>query len=70
MFPSRWLPSAIAILDEPFTEENGMINSTLKMVRSKVEEIHKSTINFLYQPEGKMITNIKNAEALKRLINQ
>jgi len=70
MFPSRWLPSAIAILDEPFTEENGMINSTLKMVRSKVDVVHKNTIDFLYKPEGKIITNINNVEAIKSLINQ
>ena len=70
MFPSRWLPSAIAILDESFTEENGMINSTLKMVRSKVITYHNSTIDFLYKPEGKIITNNKNRTAIKNILNQ
>ena len=38
MFPDRWLPTTFAILEEPFTEQNGMINSTMKVVRGKVEK--------------------------------
>ena len=33
MFPDRWLPTCFAVLAEPFTEQNQMINSTMKMVR-------------------------------------
>jgi len=70
LFPVRWLPSAFAILDEPFTEENGMINSTLKMVRSKVTVTHKKTIDSLYTKEGKKILNPTNVANLRRLLNQ
>ena len=38
MFPQRWLPAAIGILKEGFTEENRMMNSTLKMVRGTITE--------------------------------
>ncbi|MEE1214717.1 MAG: AMP-binding protein, partial [Bacteroidaceae bacterium] len=31
MFPERWLPTCFAVLSEPFTEQNQMINSTMKM---------------------------------------
>ncbi len=68
IIPERWLPATIGILDEPFTEENGMINSTLKMVRAKVVEHYRDTIDFLYSPEGKNIDNIKNHDALSRLL--
>ena len=36
-FPERWLPSAIAVLKEAFTEQNLLLNSTMKMVRGKIE---------------------------------
>jgi long-chain acyl-CoA synthetase len=37
MFPERWLPTRVAVLSEPFTEQNGLVNSTLKIVRGKIE---------------------------------
>jgi len=70
MFPQRWLPAAVAILDEPFTEENKMINSTLKLVRGKVVEYHKKRIEELYTPEAKNITYSSNKTALKKLLSQ
>jgi long-chain acyl-CoA synthetase len=68
LFPSRWLPSAIAILDEPFTLDNKQTNSTGKMVRVKVVERHKDKIDFLYTPEAKNIVNPMNVEAIKKVL--
>ena len=65
MFPERWLPSTFAILPEPFTEQNQMINSTMKMVRGKIEKFYADRINYLYTPEGKQILNEKNLEDIK-----
>ena len=62
MFPERWLPSTFAILPEPFTEQNQMINSTMKMVRGKIEKFYADRIEFLYSAEGKQIFNEKNLE--------
>ena len=53
MFPERWLPSTFAVLKEPFTEQNQMINSTMKMVRGKIEKAYASRIDYLYSAEGK-----------------
>ena len=64
MFPERWLPSTFAILSEPFTEQNQMINSTMKMVRGKIEKFYADRIDFLYSSEGKQIFNEKNLEAI------
>ncbi len=67
MFPNRWLPTAIAILPEAFTEENKLLNSTMKVVRDKVNIYFKEYVDFLYTPEGKNIINSKNMESLKNL---
>jgi long-chain acyl-CoA synthetase len=68
MFPQRWLPAAIAIIDEAFTEDNHMLNSTLKMVRGKVVEKYNERIKFLYTPEAKDICNSFNIEAIKKIL--
>ena len=65
MFPERWLPSTFAVLPEPFTEQNQMINSTMKMVRGKIEKAYAGLIDYLYTPEGKQIFNQKNLDSLK-----
>ena len=41
-FPGRWLPSAVAVLGEGFTEQNHMLNSTMKMVRGKIVEFYRT----------------------------
>jgi len=67
LFPSRWLPAAIAILDEPFNSENKLLNSLGKMVRAKIVERYKDRINYLYTPEAKSIVNQVNIEAIKKI---
>ncbi len=63
-FPERWLPTAFAVLDEPFSEHNQMINSTMKMVRPKIEKHYKERIEHLYTAEGKNVTDEKNINSL------
>jgi long-chain acyl-CoA synthetase len=62
MFPERWLPTTFAVLPEPFTEQNHMVNSTMKVVRGKVEEVYAETIDFLYTAEGKNTLNERNLQ--------
>lgn len=69
MFPQRWLPSAIGVLSEPFSEDNHMINSLLKMVRGKIVSHYDSLIRFLYTPDGKNIYNEHNMDAMRKLLN-
>ncbi|VBB48292.1 AMP-dependent synthetase and ligase [uncultured Paludibacter sp.] len=64
MFPERWLPTAVAVLGEAFTEQNGLVNSTMKIVRGKVEERYKNRIEILYSADGKNIFNEENIGAL------
>jgi long-chain acyl-CoA synthetase len=66
MFPERWLPTAIIVLPEAFTEHNHLLNSTLKMVRGKITEYFKTEMEYIYTVEAKDITNIKNIESIKK----
>jgi long-chain acyl-CoA synthetase len=66
-FPGKWLPVSFAILGTPFTEENGFINSTLKMVRWKICEFYKDRIDYMYTPDGKDVFNHQNMTIVSRL---
>ena len=63
-YPERWLPAAVGVLPEAFTEQNQLLNSTMKMVRGKIEQRYKDRLDYLYTPEGKNIINPNNLEAL------
>ncbi len=67
-FPERWLPAALAIVDEAFTEQNGLVNSTMKVVRNKVESHFADRLDYLYTPEGKRVNNPRNIASLEKLL--
>lgn len=66
-FPNKWLPSCFQIISEPFSEQNKMINSTMKMVRYKITETYKELINYMYTKEGSSYKNSNNFETIKSL---
>ena len=66
-FPERWLPAAVAILGEGFTEQNHFLNSTLKMVRGKITEFYRDRIDYLFTAAGKEICNQQNRMIVKRM---
>ena len=65
LFPEKWLPAAIIVADTPFTEQNGMLNTTAKMVRGKVEKFYADRIEYAMTPEGKKLANPKNLSSLE-----
>lgn len=67
-FPERWLPAGLAIVDEPFTERNGLVNSTMKVVRGKVEEHFRDRIDYLYTAEGRKLQNGRNLASLQKVL--
>lgn len=69
-FPDRWLPVTFAVIGEPFSEKNGLVNSTMKLVRGKVEKRYADKIDFLYTPEGKDVFNSINVTAIKELFEK
>jgi len=64
MFPERWLPAAVAVLPEVFSEKDGLVNSTMKIVRGKVEKFYADRIEYAYTPEGKELINERNLASL------
>mgnify|MGYP000991897603 FL=1 len=67
-FPERWLPAGLAIVDEAFTEQNGLVNSTMKVVRGKVEEHFRNRLDYLYSAEGRSLKNPENLASLKKIV--
>ena len=63
-FPERWLPAAVCVLPEPWTEQNHFLNSSMKVVRGRVEEAYKAHMDYAYTPEGKNIVNDMNLASL------
>lgn len=68
MFPYRWIPSAFVIIEEPFSEKNGMVNSTMKIVKHKVYEKYAKEIEMLHTPEGKKPNSDHNLKTLQNLL--
>jgi long-chain acyl-CoA synthetase len=67
LFEKEWLPAAFAVLGEGFTEENHLLNSSLKLVRRKVREFYQDRLDYLYTPEGKDPLNQRNRRIISRL---
>ena len=63
-FPERWLPAAVCVLPDPWTEQNRLLNSSMKVVRGRVEETYKAHMDYAYTPEGKNIVNDMNLASL------
>jgi long-chain acyl-CoA synthetase len=60
LFPSRWLPAAVAIVSEPFTADNTLLNSLGKMVRAKIADHFLERINHM---------NTENLKAVRKILN-
>ena len=63
-FPDRWLPAAICVLPDPWTEQNHFLNSSMKVVRGRIEEAYKEHMAYAYTPEGKPVVNKMNLASL------
>ena len=67
-FPKQWVPSTFQLISEPFSEQNKMINSTMKMVRYRITEVYKDRIDYMYSDEGNEYINKKNIDAAKEVL--
>ncbi len=56
-------------MDEPFSEKNGMVNSTMKIVKHKVYERYAKEIEMLHTPEGKKPNSAYNLGVLSGLLS-
>ena len=68
-FPGKWIPSNFQIISEEFSEDNQMINSTLKMVRHKITETYQNRLDLMYGSKAKDKAMLANIELLKNLVS-
>ena len=66
-FPSKWIPSNFQIIAEEFSEENKMVNSTLKMVRFKITESYQDRLNLMYGESASQRSKEENIKVLRSL---
>ncbi len=64
-FPEKWIPSQIQIIEEDFSEQNQMINSTMKMVRHKISETYQDRLDVMYECSDKSLQ--KNTEIISKV---
>ena len=64
MFPEKWLPTTVVVCPEAWTEQNGLVNSTMKIVRGKVEKAYADRIDYAYTADGRNIFNEKNLASI------
>lgn len=65
MIPNMWHPARFAIIEKPFSEDDGLVNSTMKLVRYKTKEFYEDRINLLYEDTEK--NRELNLEIIKKL---
>ncbi len=65
--PSQWSPASFALIAKPFDEADGLINSTMKLVRHKVRDFYKLRINEIYSTGTPNIAAEGNIQALQDL---
>ena len=63
--PSQWIPSRFALITKPFSEADGLVNSTMKLVRYKTIEFYKKRIDEMYESE--QLNEQRNLEVVKEL---
>jgi len=56
------------VIDEPFSEQNHLLNSTMKMVRGRIAERHRDRLDSLFTPGGRQLASAANLQAIGRLI--
>lgn len=64
-----WVPVTFQIVGEGFGEKDGTLNSTMKLVRRRIETEHRELIDYSYTKEGAAVVNPRNIAVLRRLFD-
>lgn len=68
-FPGKWIPSNFQVVAEAFSEDNQMINSTLKMVRHKITETYQNRLDLMYGAKAQDKAQLENIKVLKEMVS-
>jgi long-chain acyl-CoA synthetase len=66
--PSQWCPASFVIIPQPFGEDHGLVNSTMKLVRHKVRDFYRGRIDELYAAPGADPLLPGNRDALRAIL--
>jgi long-chain acyl-CoA synthetase len=69
-FPVKWIPSNFQIVEEDFSEENKMINSTLKMVRHRIAETYQKKLDIMYSKNAQRLALDENLKVISRMFSK
>jgi long-chain acyl-CoA synthetase len=64
---AAWCPAVFQIIPTVFSDKDGTVNSTMKIVRHRIAKVCGDIIEYSYTPEGSKTTNERNLAALRRL---
>ena len=64
---AAWAPAVFQVVAEPFSDKDGTMNSTMKMVRHRVAEVHAGLMEYSYTTEGSKTDNPRNLAAIAAL---
>ncbi len=64
-----WVPAVFQVVPQGFSEKDGTVNSTMKIVRHRITEIHRDLIEYSYTAEGSQTRNGRNVAALASLFS-
>lgn len=68
LFPDPWLPMTFAILDRPFSAQDGLLTATSKLVRHKIAMAYAVRIQSLFTPQGMNPLNEANRQAFYKYV--
>jgi long-chain acyl-CoA synthetase len=62
---AAWAPAVFQIVREAFSDKDGTVNSTMKIVRHRIAAVHKDLIEYSYTSEGSKTVNERNLAVLR-----
>lgn len=66
--PAQWRPASFAIIPQPFEENDGLVNSTLKLVRHNIREFYRFRLDEIYSVQVPDPLLEGNRNALKAIL--
>ncbi len=66
--PAQWRPASFAIIPDVFDENNGLVNSTMKLVRHNVRDYYRARIDEIYAGGAADPCIPGNREALRKIL--
>ena len=63
------MPAVFQIVPVPFSDKDGTVNSTMKIVRHRIASIYSELIEYSFTPKGSNTNNDRNRETLGKMFN-